>query len=206
MENSGFFQAACHNEWKEATSRVIKLPGVDPDAFNLYLFWVHRGKLAFRNDWDPDGEDCEENALAVQDSLVKLWVLADRLADVRLCNTIIDEMGTAIEMCQYMGGFTLFPPALTSFIWSATTAGRSIRQLITDYYITYVYAGDVEQNMDEHHPDFLKGLMLAALFIMDEYGATGPSPENRVARNGCHYHDHAEKSSEQDCLPDEGKD
>ena len=40
-EKSEFFQAACRNEWKEATSRVIKLPEVEPDIFSLYLFWVY---------------------------------------------------------------------------------------------------------------------------------------------------------------------
>jgi hypothetical protein len=37
-DKSEFFKAACRNEWKEATSRVIKLPDVDNDVFRFYLF------------------------------------------------------------------------------------------------------------------------------------------------------------------------
>lgn len=30
MDKSEFFKAACRNEWKEVTSRVVKLPDVEP--------------------------------------------------------------------------------------------------------------------------------------------------------------------------------
>jgi hypothetical protein len=197
-ERSDFFQAACRNEWKEATSRVIKLPDVETDILSLYLFWVHRGKLALRNDPDLDSDNSTDNALNVQNSLVKLWILADRLTDVRLCNTVVDEMVAGIQLCHgCMGNFTLFPPDLTVSIWSATTAGRSIRQLIIDYYITYVFASDIKKQIDEYHPDFLKELMLAALHKVDNdaHLANGEAPGDKAADNESYYHDYVGKRS-----------
>lgn len=201
-EKSEFLQAACRNEWKEASSRIIKLPDVEPDISSLYLFWVHRDKLALHNDWDPDGDDCEENALTVQTRLVKLWILADRLSDVRLCNIVIDEMVGATEKSDSTGLFVLFPPDLTVLIWSATTAGRSIRRMVIDYYITYVCVEGVEKNMYEHHPDFLKELMLAALHVVDNISPHGLIPAEKTEKSGCYYHDHVEEIPEQDCLQD----
>lgn len=197
-ENSEFFQAACRNEWKEATSRMIKLPDVEPDIFSLYLFWVHRGKLAVRNERVTDGKHFADNTRATQTSLVKLWILADRLSDVRLCNTIIDEMIAATQICDDIGGFVLFPPDLTVLIWSATTAGRPIRQLIIDYFITYVYVTKVEEVMDDHHPDFLKELMVAALHIVDVNAPNGMTPSERAGKFERQYHDHVEALSKQD--------
>ena len=36
-DKSEFFKAACRNEWKETSSRIVKLPEVDVGAFNAYL-------------------------------------------------------------------------------------------------------------------------------------------------------------------------
>ena len=39
---SDFFKAACRREWKEATSRVIKIPDVHVDVFHWYLDCEYR--------------------------------------------------------------------------------------------------------------------------------------------------------------------
>lgn len=169
IEHSEFFQAACRGEWREATSRVIKLPDVEPEIFNLYLFWVHRGKLAIRNEWELDDEDCLEHGIPDQTRLIKLWILADRLADVKLRNATIDEMIAATGWPNVGFDFPLFTPEMTNIVWSATTAGRSLRRLLLDHYIGDVWAEEMEHNMDEFHPDFFKELMLAALITMTRF-------------------------------------
>lgn len=147
-EKSEFFQAACRNEWKEATSRVIKLPDVEPDIFSLYLFWVHRGKLAVRNEWDLRDEDWYEHANLAQTRLIKLWILADRLADIKLRNATMDEMIAAVGRLSNEYSFDLFTPEMTNVVWSATTTGRPLRRLLLDYHISNVWVEDVEDNME----------------------------------------------------------
>ena len=108
----------------------------------------------------------------------------------------------ATEKSDSTGLFVLFPPDLTVLIWSATTAGRSIRRMVIDYYITYVCVEGVEKNMYEHHPDFLKELMLAALHVVDNISPHGLIPAEKTEKSGCYYHDHVEEIPEQDCLQD----
>jgi hypothetical protein len=199
-EKSEFFQAACRNEGKEAKSRLIKLPDVEPEIFNSYLFWVYRDTLLIRNEWAFGEGDWEDVAHAVQSSLVKLWILADRLADARLRNALMDEMVTATGRLELASEFVLFPPEVTVLAWSATTASRSLRQLILDYYVFYVLAKDVEKDVDEHHPEFVKELMLASLRMVDERCANWQVP---VDKNGCHYHEHEEKAPGRRCSQDE---
>lgn len=201
-EKSEFFQAACRNEWKEATSRVIKLPDVEPDIFSLYLFWVHRGKLAVRNEWDPRDEDWYEHANLAQTRLIKLWILADRLADIKLRNATMDEMIAAVGRLSNEYSFDLFTPDMTNVVWSATTTGRPLRRLLLDYHISNVWVEDVEDNMEEFHPEFLKELMLAALNKVN-YQDGVMSPFDRVAVEPCCYHDHNDKVMEGDCVQDE---
>jgi hypothetical protein len=184
-EKSEFFQAACRNEWQEATSRVIKLPDVKPDIFSLYLFWVHRGKLAVRHEWDPRDEDWYKHANFVQGKLIKLWILADRLADIKLRNAAMDEMITAIGRLSIEVDYHLFTPVMTNLVWPATTPGRSLRQLLLDFHISNVWAENVEQYMDGYHPEFLKDLMLVALNkVVDQDGLV--TPFERVSSEPCY--------------------
>lgn len=198
-EKSEFFQAACRNEWKEASSRVVKLPDVEPEIFSLYLFWVHRGKLAVRNGRHPRNEESVDDACAVQLSLVKLWILADRLGDIELRNAVIDEMVNTARH-EYVCAPTLFSPEITVLIWSATTARRSLHTLLIDLYLSRAYAGDVQDLIDKYHPEFLKELLVAALFNADHEHRECNSPFLILEEQPCYYHDHDDKFTMEDCL------
>lgn len=200
VEKSQFFQAACRNEWKEAKSRVVKLPDVDPASFNCYLLWIYRARLPVRNEWDPDCDGWKSDALAVQSNLVKLWILADRLADARLRNAIMDEMVTATDKLELAYGFVLFHPEMTVLVWSATTANRPLRRLILDYYVFYVSVEYVEKDVDKHHPEFVKELMLASLRMVDDRCEDWVYPKEK---GSCHYHEHDETTPEHECQQDE---
>ena len=200
VEKSKFFQAACRNEWKEAKSRVVKLPDVDPASFNCYLLWVYRGRLPVRNEWDMYSDGWQERHLAVQSNLVKLWILADRLADARLRNAIMDEMVTATGKLESRFESVLFNPEMTALAWSATTAGRPLRRLILDYYVLYVSVEDVEKDVDKHPPEFVKELMLDSLRMVDANCSNWRIP---VEMGRCHYHEHDETTPEHECQQDE---
>ena len=198
-ESSDFFRAACRNEWTEATSRVIKLPDVELEIFSSYLFWIYRRRLPIRNEWDPRDDDCEEHAHLVQTRLTKLWILADRLADMKFRNATIDEMVAATGRLGDDSNFVLFTPDMTNVVWSAKTPGRSLRRLLLDFYIGNVWAEYVEENMDDLHPEFVKELMLAALNKVDLQDSAFLTPFDRVSKEPCYYHDHDDEVREGGC-------
>ena len=46
VEHPAFFEAACRNEWKEATTRTIKVPTVNHENYYAYLYWVHKKSIS----------------------------------------------------------------------------------------------------------------------------------------------------------------
>jgi hypothetical protein len=175
-ETSEFFRAACRDgAWIESTSRTIKLPEVEADVFNAYLLWVHRKEL-------PTA--LSDDAFELVEDLVRLWLLADRLADFRLRNAVIDAI--IVELYNFTTSLNVFPPELATQVWSATTPGRSIRRLIIDYYAKHVGATVLKGEVAEYHPDFTKDLLVKAIEIVknDEENIC-PSK-----RDSCFYHEY----------------
>jgi hypothetical protein len=227
-DKSEFFKAACRNEWKEATSRVIKLPDVDNDVFRSYLFWIYREKVAIRNgvylevkDDDVGLAELAQRCCAIHTSLAQLWILADRLADVRLRNAVIDEMAPGLSKeygtppAPEKDALQYFPPALTTLVWSNTTADRPLRRLALDYYNDCVWAREVKHRLDEFQPVFLGDFMVAAMLKAEKSEVYHSSPQEKIEEHGrCYYHEHDEQcppcpkmqGEEQSCSEEEVSD
>ena len=143
--------------------------------FNAYLLWVHRKEL-------PTAPS--DDAFDLVEDPVRLWLLADRLADFRLRNAVID--GILIELTGFTTSLNVFPPELAAQIWSATTPGRSMRRLIIDYYAKHIGAATVEAQVAEYHPNFTKDLLVKAIEVVknDEENIC-PSK-----RDSCFYHEY----------------
>lgn len=71
--------------------------------FNAYLLWVHREEL-------PTA--LSDDAFELVGDLVRLWLLADRLADFRLRNAVID--GILVELGSFTTSLNVFPPELAA--------------------------------------------------------------------------------------------
>jgi hypothetical protein len=190
VEKSDYFKAACRGVWKEATSRVIKLQDIDAEAFNSYIYWVHRNQLVINTKLDPS--DIKSSATYL-DKSVRLWLLGDRLADCELRDTAMSAMVRAVRDQASAARSALFPPPLTVLIFSNLTNGRALRRLVLDNYIIHASATEVEELWDAFHLDFIKSLAM---------GHLGPAYEGEVARDDeecygdttehCHYHEHSE--------------
>jgi len=176
VETSEYFKAACRDgTWLESTSRTIKLAKVEPEIFNAYLLWVHRKDL-------PTAPS--DDAFELVEDLVRLWPLADRLADFRLRNAVIDAI--IVELNGFTTSHNVFPHDLAAQVWSATTPGRSIRRLIVDYYAKHIGAAIVKGEVADYHPDFTKYLLVKAIEVVknDEENVC-PSK-----RDSCFYHEY----------------
>ena len=175
-ETSEFFKAACRDgAWLDSTSRTIKLPEVETDVFNAYLLWVHRKEL-------PTAPS--DDAFELVEDLVRLWLLADRLADFRLRNAVIDAI--IVELNGLTTSLNVFPPELAAQVWFATTPGRSIRRLIVDYYAKHVGATVVKDEVAEYYLDFTKDLLIKAIEVVK-------NDEENIClskRDSCFYHEY----------------
>jgi hypothetical protein len=166
---------------------VIKLPQVDPDIFRAYLFWIHRNKIAFNTDLASQGvsgSDLYPTSLG----LVMLWLLADRFTTNKLRGDVMDALQRVLASLDHTQGSPtdIFPPSMTALVWLATTAGRSPRKLVVDYYATKVPIPVIEQHFEEYHPDFVQELMQKIIEIHQSTEANATTPQV----NGDHHHVH----------------
>jgi hypothetical protein len=156
---SEYFKAACRGEWKEASSRVIKLQEIDTEAFNSYVFWIHKDKVATNTDIGMEGVPHEKAAYPLMEKLVNLWLLGDRLADTKFRNEIMDATIGVIHGLEVVSDEQdpVFSAATTVLIWSNTTDGRALRRLVVDHYIHMVTLEEMRPQWDEFHPRFHQG-------------------------------------------------
>jgi hypothetical protein len=168
---------------------VVKLPEVDVDTFNSYLFWVYKEKIAIRDgsyleeEGDRTSVECMARGGAIHTSLVKLWVLADRLADVRLRNATADKLAFGLELdVGNDDNLLFFPPALTLYVWSSTTANRPLRRLALDYYNGCIFAHEIKPRVGEFQAGFLGDLMVAALQKTESVNKGHYSPREMIKR------------------------
>lgn len=173
VEHSDFFKAACRNGWKEAISRVVKLPQVDADTFRAYLCWVYESGIAIDTSFgsqDQSGGGPLVSAAEAQPTsleLAKLWLLADRLTTTKLRNDVIDTLLSVLtRLYTAQSDLTdMFPASMTVLIWSATTESRALRKLVVDYYASTVPASLVQKHIEEYPPEFVQDLMLKGLRV-----------------------------------------
>lgn len=72
-EKSEFFKAACRIGWQEASSRIIKIPEVDVGAFQAYIHWIYKEKVAVSSRHTPKAKFSNAaEAQPVFDDLVQL--------------------------------------------------------------------------------------------------------------------------------------
>lgn len=140
VEHSASFEAACRKNWKESTTRTIKLPDVNNETFYAYLYWIYKEKIPF----GPDCDLCEspsvhdDETVPTLNEIIKLWLLADRLLTAKLCNAaadaILDILKILSEESDQGGMEDVFSASAIDLIWSATTQDRAIRRTVIDFY------------------------------------------------------------------------
>ena len=160
-ETSKYFEKECSGNWQGSKSRTLRLLDVDVDAFNSYVCWANRKALAIDFDFTCGcGEEDHPYAVA---KFVTLWLLADRLADTKLRNAVMDAI---VDLQANWGAvddeelLLLFPPRMTVSIWSTLAKGRALRRLLIDHYTENVTTEVMKPHWDECHPDLIKSLAM----------------------------------------------
>lgn len=115
---------------------------------------------------------------------MRLWLLADRLVDLRLRNAVIDAI--LIELNNLTISLNVFPPELAAQFWSATTPGSSLRRLIIDCDAKHIGAATVQANVAKYNSDFTKDLLVQAIEVVKN-GEENICPSKS---DSCFYHEY----------------
>lgn len=197
IEKSDYFKAACRGVWKEATSRVIKLQDIDAEAFNSYIYWVHRNQLAINAKLDRKDV---KSATSYVDKLVRLWLLGDRLGDCEPRDAAMTAILSVVQDSGHPRSELLLPP-LTVLIFSNLTNGRALRRMVLDTSIMHVSPEQVEQRWNDFHPDFIKSLAMGHLAPVYEGELARDDHEGyEEATDHCYYHEHSETACTKRCM------
>ncbi|KAK5689687.1 hypothetical protein LTR97_012686 [Elasticomyces elasticus] len=192
---SKFFDAACQREWIEGRERVVKLPEVDPETFELYATWVYQGKIdhealriAALNPRHIATEEEQRTEGRVKYwststmDLMRLHVAADFLGDTELMKRAVDGITDIIaSRCTWI--YTLTD--IVSYVWDATTSASGLRRIVLDHIVsagTRKTMHDFLLLMRPHVPsEFLADLAFHSLKASSKFDTSefGPSPTRR---------------------------
>jgi hypothetical protein len=130
---SKFFRAACSERWKERQEKVVCLPEVETMVFQRYVDWVYGDILVH-------GEDMDENMR----ELVKLYLLGDKLEDVKLRNRAIKGLGSYCYIDRQLPG-----PESIELIWRSSTPSSPLRKWIIDSMMIRYSREAVKEHLTE---------------------------------------------------------
>jgi hypothetical protein len=149
---SGYFKAALNGGFAEARSGVIKLEIEEPAVFESFVKWLYTQKA--RRDAITSANYDE-----YFQSIVKLWIFADRREVPLLMNEMIDFLH------QSMVAVWVLPGRPITEIYDNNTEGSTLRRMVVDMYASI--AGDrLTKNMSERSEDFTKPFLIDWVKVM----------------------------------------
>lgn len=172
---SPYFETQLSGAFKEAKEKIVRLEDVGYDVFEAYVHWAYYSEVDFSQMIELDVVLKKPSYLV----MAKLWILADRLLDHKLCNRIAD-----IVIGKFAGQRYGIKHTTLQYVWEHTAPDSPLRRLYTDI-CTMKPSKTFHQDRGEWPRDLV--LELATRF-MDDVSRLDrvPSKERR-----CSYHMHA---------------
>lgn len=172
--HSRFFRAACSGQFKEAQERVVCLPETDPKLFSAYLQHVYTDRVVIMA---PEEAAADKAGTSQYIKLSELYVLADKLDDLRLRNDIVDctiQLEAAVK--------TLPSPAAIRIAYEEVPESCLLRKLMRDFYTCKAHGKWLQKSRSKLPADFIFGVACSV--------REGPSPRTRPR---CEYHEHSDE-------------
>jgi hypothetical protein len=154
---SEFFKRATNGKWGEA--RVVPLPEDQPEDFSRYVNILYKGEVATKG---------PEEWL----DLCHLYILAEKLQDVRTKNSVIEAMlcflktSTVKEMVGFgQTGEKHYQMSAESIeeLYAHTPEGSPVRRLVANYYADIAKDGWLIEGKAVFPADFLYDVAVRAL-------------------------------------------
>ncbi|KAK4901535.1 hypothetical protein LTR27_001307 [Elasticomyces elasticus] len=119
IPRSGFFKAAVSSRWSAGgDGKSVKLGDEDPLVFAKYLECLYTSTVHM------------DDAVSDQREAIELYVLADKLGDLKSANIIIDRIMAWIDQTEIIPGVSCVAYALAN-----STEKSQLRRLLVDYYV-----------------------------------------------------------------------
>ena len=145
---SKFFRAACSTRWLKDGERVIRLPGIQPPDFQVYVHWSYTGDLVVEDDATKADRGM---------NLARMYIVGDVLDDVKLRNSAT-QLLNALVIAQ---GF--FCPRVIRLVWENTAPSSSLRKWTVDTAILAINRKDFAKNAARYPVEFMSAMALEAL-------------------------------------------
>ncbi|KAK3067748.1 hypothetical protein LTR53_015192 [Teratosphaeriaceae sp. CCFEE 6253] len=194
-----FFEAACPREWKEGSEKVIRLPTIEADSFEIYANWIYERQMKLdlvplRGPPIPleipeDPIDQEERSSRADDiyQMIKLYVAADLFLDDSLKDEILSEMCCWAE--GWSSEWTLSPiyPEHVRYAWAHTASESPLRKFLLDWFLAPTDKSKLGAAESKAWPyEFLHDVVQYALVqYRDDVYQGLPREDTR-----CTYHNH----------------
>lgn len=149
---SRFFKAACRKEWSEGITRIIRLPEAEPEMFRSYLVWVYTDGLAV----DITNSEPVQAQETKYSTFVKLYVLGDRLEDLRLRNSIMEILVNSNHQFNHES---------VTWAFEHTPTGSLLRKMLVSFAATRWVRAIFDEHKAKYHPEFVLDL---AAFLMHQ--------------------------------------
>jgi hypothetical protein len=132
-QDSAFFKAALKKQWTEGQTRVIKLPEESLEPMQHYIDHVYSGRVPTHNLTAEKMSDVDGH---YYESLVHLYVLAERMLDANCRNAIIREIFRLSQLeCGSPKAKTYPDSQAITVIYQGTTSESPARRLMIDFAV-----------------------------------------------------------------------
>lgn len=143
MKSSEFLQKCCNGQWKESSTKTLKLPETDPGVFSAYLQFIYTGELVATDECHLHASKVESDKCSDQGSeevkrniaqrtflaLTKAAILADMLLDMTFGNTVVDEILKTQDALRFMPS-----PSNAAEVYSRIAGSSNVKRLMVDFY------------------------------------------------------------------------
>ncbi|OSS46307.1 hypothetical protein B5807_08387 [Epicoccum nigrum] len=156
-----FFRKALSGPWKEIEERVVHLPEDDVRAFDLYLHYIYNKEFTCSPSDDQYGE--EERG-----TLVRLYVLCEKLQDPKSKNCIIKALSGSIYKIRSNGNWNILESAVVEILYKGTFKGSPVRRMLFDIFAQGVPSNFATADWTNKYPEeFLQDLAVSLMTTFD---------------------------------------
>jgi hypothetical protein len=154
--HANFFRRALNGNWAESDDRVITMMEDDPEIFAKYLHFVYIKEFPAM----PHTTLVSDQIIGEYRMLARVYVLAEKLQDIRTKNAIVQAMMNLSQRKDEAGKSRLPDPEAITILYGGTVCGSAGRRLVVDLCF-FVNVESLRQNIDDLHKDFLGDLAIA---------------------------------------------
>ncbi|KAK0968811.1 hypothetical protein LTR54_018168 [Friedmanniomyces endolithicus] len=127
-KQSSYFQSWVKEEWK-GESHIIPLPADRPEVVNLYIYWIHAGRIVSRSTSRPNRQGHKE-----LDLLVDSFVFGEKILDGPFKDAVIDAVVHTHKTPD--DDETTWCPGVTAInrAYKGTPSDSPLRRLLVDLW------------------------------------------------------------------------